>query len=227
MNKVLVVTGAGQGLGKEIAKIFSENEYTVIISDKNKDLLTKTAKVFPSVPIVADVTSSEQVERLADEVVATCGRIDIWINNAGVWFPKTPINDIPISSFENLCTVNVFGVFNGMKAAITPMKKQSQGMVVNISSTTAFDGMNGSSSSIYVASKYAIRGLTNTIREEAAEDGITVMGVYPGGMKTALFDAEKPSAYKTFMSPEDVAMAVYENITKEHPELELVLKRNT
>lgn len=100
-----------------------------------------------------------------------------------------------------------------------------RGMIVNIVSTTAFDGMNGSSGSMYVASKYALRGLTNVVREEAKQCGVTVIGVYPGGMKTDIFSESVPGNYDDFMSAESVAAKILENLEQDHPETQLIIKR--
>lgn len=141
-----------------------------------------------------------------------------------MWLPKSQIEEINSQEAQKLFQVNVFGYLYGMKGAISQMKKQMGGVIVNICSTTAFDGMNGSSGSIYVASKYAIRGLTNSVRDELKDKSISIIGVYPGGMKTHLFDAQKPENFEKFMPVEFVAEKIIQNLEKNEPDIELVIK---
>ena len=85
--------------------------------------------------------------------------------------------------------------------------------------------MNGSSGSLYVASKYALRGLTNVTRDELEQDNIKVIGVYPGGIKTGIFNEARPKNIDQFMSTEEVAQKIVENLEQVNPEPELVIKR--
>jgi short-subunit dehydrogenase len=105
------------------------------------------------------------------------------------------------------------------------MKLQKNGTIVNIISTTAFDGMNGSSGSMYVSSKYALRGLTNVVREELKGSGVRVIGVYPGGMKTDIFNESIPKNLEQFMSSDQISEKIVENLELSEPLEQLVLKR--
>jgi 3alpha(or 20beta)-hydroxysteroid dehydrogenase len=214
-HKVVVITGGGKGLGKAMAEMLEAKGATVVVSYRESS----------GKGIRADVTQEADVNNLAAEVVAKYGKIDIWINNAGVWLPQQHIEDVDIQKAQQLFQVNFFGTFFGMRAAVRQMKKQGSGMIVNISSTTAFDGMTGSSGSAYISSKYAIRGLTNAVREELKDTPISVIGVYPGGFKTDLFNAAKPDNFKDFMSVESVAEKIVANLEKDVPEKQLVIKR--
>ena len=149
--------------------------------------------------------------------------------------PPQALEEIDLAKAENLFRTNVFGTIHGMRTAIRVMKSQkgivTHGTIVNIIYTTAFDGMNGSSGSMYVASKYALRGLTNVVWEELKKDvtrsgrHIEVIGVYPGGFKTDLFGGSVPANFNQFMSVEEVAGKIVENLEKAEPETQLVIKR--
>jgi NAD(P)-dependent dehydrogenase (short-subunit alcohol dehydrogenase family) len=249
-NVSLVITGGAKGLGKAMVKTFMEKGVTKIaICDKNKDELEQTLQELGTnvIGFTADTTNESDVSDFAQKVVAKFGRIDIWINNAGVWMPPQALEDIDVEKAKNLFQVNVFGTINGMRVAIRVMKSQQKqsdgienksaggratcGTIVNIISTTAFDGMTGSSGSMYVASKYALRGLTNMVREELKKDTvhsgqyIEVIGVYPGGMKTDIFNSVIPENFDQFMSAEEIAHKIVENLEKPEPESQLVLAR--
>jgi short-subunit dehydrogenase len=220
--KIIVITGASSGLGKTLADLYKKKDKIVISADisfSQKTLINNVTN-----EIYLDVTDEKSVGNLIKEVVSKFGQIDIWINNAGVWLPKSQIEEVDGREAQNLFQVNVFGYLYGMKGAILQMKKQIGGIIVNICSTTAFDGMNGSSGSIYVASKYAIRGLTNSVRDELKDKNISIIGVYPGGMKTHLFDAQKPENFEKFMSVEFVAEKIIQNLEKNEPDIELIIK---
>lgn len=204
-DKVIVITGGTKGLGLAMSEI----------------LTSKGSKVSVCGRADADVTDEAQLTNFAEKVISKYNNIDIWINNAGVWLPPESIENIDMEKARNLFNINVFGTINGMRVAKRNMKS---GTIVNISSTTAFDGMNGSSGSMYVASKYALRGLTNVLREEM-KPNIQVIGVYPGGFKSGLFNEAIPKNFDQFMSTEDVAQKIINNLEKEEPETQLIIKR--
>jgi NAD(P)-dependent dehydrogenase (short-subunit alcohol dehydrogenase family) len=208
-NKIIVITGAGKGLGKALADLCIARGGQVIAADRN----------------TADVTQEDQVNALMERTIEKYGKIDFWFNNAGVWLPRAPLEEIDVPKAQKLFQVNFFGTFFGMRAATRQMKKQGSGTIVNIISTTAFDGMTGTSGSMYVSSKYALRGLTNSVREELQDTNISVIGVYPGGFKTDLFNDAKPENFDEFMSVESVAEKIIANLEQEKPETQLVIKR--
>ena len=219
-NKVIVITGANRGLGKVMADIFKLKGGTVVVSDIEGD----------NVDIKADVTKESDVKAITNYAINKYGRIDIWINNAGIWMPVSLIEEIDLQKAQKLFQVNFFGTLNGMRSAVLQMKRQesndsSGGMIVNIISTTAIDGLHGSSGSMYVASKYAIKGLTNCVRDEIIGSEISVIGVYPGGIKTELFGNEQPNNISDFMSVDFVAEKIVENLEKDIPENDLILLR--
>ncbi len=224
-NKVVVITGGSRGLGKAMAEILIKKGARIVLCSKDAEALKKTADELGAKGFSADVTNETDILNLAENTVNTFGQIDIWINNAGVWLPPKSIVDVNLDDVRNLFNINIFGTINGMRAAVKQMSKQGHGTIVNIISTTAFDGMNGSSGSIYVASKYALRGLTNVVRQEIINNNINLIGVYPGGIKTDLFNKEKPANIDQFLSPEDVAQKIIENIELDKPEEQLIIKR--
>lgn len=204
-NKSIAITGGTKGLGKAMASL----------------LTSKGAKVSVCSRSDYDVTDEKALTTFAEKI----GHIDLWINNAGVWLPPEPIENLDMEKARNLININLFGTINGTRVAVRQMKKQGKGTIMNIISATAFDGMNGSSGAMYVATKYALRGLTNTVREELKPSNINIIGVYPGGIKTELFNESVPANFDQFMNVDEVAEKIINNLEKDEPEEQLIIKR--
>ena len=230
-QKVVVITGGAKGLGAAIGQVCRAHGARVVVIDRdiaheaNRDTQEDSGTSSYTVYFAGDVTDEVQLKVVAGNIVTKFGAIDIWINNAGVWMPPVPVVDIDIAKARNLFNVNVFGTIHGTRAAVGVMEKVGKGTSVNMISTTAFDGMNGSSGSMYVTSKYALRGFTNVIREELSPKGINVIGVYPGGMKTDIFNEAKPHNIDSFMPASDVADKIVKNLELAEPEMQLIIPR--
>ena len=228
-NKVVVITGASRGLGKALAVTLAARGAKLVISGRSAKDLEEVAKETNAIPVTVDVTKENDVTNLAKVAVSKFGHIDIWINNAGLWLPKAPVESLDIKRAHELIEVNLFGTVYGSREAVICMKesisanKLNQGMIVNIVSTSALQGRAGQSA--YAASKHAAKGFTDSIREELLTSGINVVGVYPGGIKTNLFDEKKPDDFSDFMTPESVAEKIVQNLEKDQPEIELILVR--
>lgn len=222
-DKVIVITGASKGLGRALAQAFSSEGAKLVLASRSKSALELLAKNVNGVPVATDVRSEEQVFELAQQAIDKFGRIDIWINDAGIWTPHAPIEKLDSKRVHEMIEVNLFGTIYGSKAALTQMKKQKSGVIINIISTTALEGRIGSAG--YGASKYATVGFTKTLRLEARLENISVISVYPGGMKTNFFDERKPDDIDKYMEPSLVAEKIIENLKRDQPEEELIIRR--
>lgn len=222
-GKIVVITGGSKGLGKALAIAFGNKGAKVVISSRNKEELEVTASKLDIASIVCDVTKESDVQNLADEVLKKYGRIDIWINDAGVWLPHASIEETNWQRVHEMFEVNIFGTIYGSKVALIQMRKQDFGMIINILSTSALDGRPRSSG--YCASKYAAAGFTKSLRKEVEGTNIKVFGIYPGGMQTSFFDEKKPREFDEFMSADFVATKIIENLTSGTPEEEQIIKR--
>ena len=222
-DKVVVITGSSKGLGKEIARVFHEREATVIVSSREDNELKKTVDELNALPIVADVSKRQDIETLAQSVINKYGRIDFWINNAGIWLPHASIEETDWGRVHELIEVNLFGTVYGSRAALIQMKKQRSGTIVNILSTSALEGRSGSSG--YSASKWAAAGFTKSLRAEVKDAGIKVISVYPGGMQTNFFDEKKPDNINDYMPVSFVASKIVDNLIKDDLEEELIIRR--
>ena len=222
-DKVVVITGASRGLGRVLALAFAKEGARLVLSSRSVDELEKMRRELEAEFFPADVTKANEINELADFAVQKFGRIDVWINNAGIWMPHAPIEEMDWERVHNLVEVNLFGTVYGSKAALIQMKKQQSGTIINIISVSALQGRPRSSG--YCASKYAADGFTKSLRLEAQPENIKVLAVYPGGMKTGIFDEEKPADYDKYMEPDFVAETIIGNLKKENPEEELIIRR--
>lgn len=223
-QKVVVITGGSKGIGKALAVALIAQGAQVVICSRDKTEIESVAKEIGATPFVADVTKADDVTALARFAVEKFGRIDVWVNNAGVWMPHSPLQNLDIERVRQMFDINVFGLMYGTKAALIEMQKQGSGTIINISSTSGLSGKPNSSG--YAASKWAVRGFTDSIREECKGTNISVLTVFPGGTKTNLFDEAPRADYKDFMTPEYVAEKIVANLDLPTPEPELIIKRS-
>src|SRR3989344_2766776 len=183
-EKVILITGGSEGLGKAIAKqLAAANQ--VIICARDEERLKITAKEIGSDSYVCDVTQNDQIENMVRNVMDKYQRIDILINNAGIWVQGELDTNKP-DEIQRLMEVNSLGTMFFSKAVIPIMKKQKSGSIVNIISQAGFYGK--AERSVYQASKWAINGFTKSLEMELSKYGIKVMGLYPGMMKTHIFE---------------------------------------
>ena len=222
-NKIIVITGASHGLGKSLAEILASQKAQVVISARNGDELNAVAKNIGATAIVGDVTKEADMQNLVRQTISKFGRIDIFINNADVWLPKSFIEHIDMKRAHDVFEVNLFGVAYATRAVLPEMKKENKGMIVNIVSTSAVEGRP--QQTIYSASKFAARGFTESLREELKGTNIKVLGVYPGGIKTHLFDESAPAELNDFMTPESVAEKIVANMSSANPDPNLIIRR--
>jgi len=222
-NKVVVITGSTKGLGRGLACGFLNEQAKVIINARSKKEVEKAGKEINAIPFTGDVTKENDMQKLVNFVVKKFGRLDIWINNAGIWLPHLPIEKTDWKRAHDLIEVNLFGTVYGSKIALAQMRKQGFGSIVNIISTSGLDGKVNETA--YCSSKFAARGFTESLMKEVDENKIKVIGVYPGGMQTNLFDEKKPKNYAEFMDPNFVAQKIIQNLKLAKPKEKLIIKR--
>ncbi len=186
-KSVAVVTGAASGIGRALAvKLASEKIAGIAISDVNEAGLGETAAMAEQygVPVsthVIDVSKLDQVQRLADEAVAKHGRVTHLINNAGVGVMGN-FEQLSIEDIEWLMSINFWGVIYGCKVFLPILKEQESAHILNVSSVFGF--IAPEEQTAYCASKFAVRGFTESLRHELAGTNVTVSAIHPGGIKT-------------------------------------------
>jgi NAD(P)-dependent dehydrogenase (short-subunit alcohol dehydrogenase family) len=189
-NKVAAITGAGSGIGRELAIELGRRKCHLALSDVNEDGLQETVEqVQPSGVRVTsqkvDVADREAVHAWADQVVEDHGKANLIFNNAGVALAST-VEGMSYGDFEWLMDVNFWGVVYGTKAFLPHLKASGEGHVVNISSIFGLAGIP--SQSAYNSAKFAVRGFTESLRQELdmMGCGVSATSVHPGGIKTAI-----------------------------------------
>lgn len=205
MTKVVIISGGSDGLGKEMAKTLSVKNKVVILSP-NKDKLEQTAKEIGCEYEVCNVADYGSVSNAVKNILKKHNRIDCLINNAGLWI-EGELDDNEPKRIKKVVEVNTLGVIYLTKAVIPQMKKQSNGLIININSQGGIYGK--SERGVYTATKWAITGLSKCLQPELAKYGIAVTGVYPGKMKTKIF--EKIGIHKDMtdgLDPKNVARTI-------------------
>jgi 3-oxoacyl-[acyl-carrier protein] reductase len=172
-NKVAIVTGASRGIGKTIAKALFKNGHTVVACATS--FSNKEQKNY--MELHCDVTKKKDVKKVVDTVVKKFGRIDILVNNAGVML-YDGIIDIKEEDLDKMYNVNVKGVLFFSKAVIPVMRKQKNGYIFNMSSIRGVTGAPNKGA--YAATKFAVRGITETIHKENEKYGIKTTAICPG-----------------------------------------------
>jgi len=222
-NKVVVITGSTKGLGKALALGFLSEEAKVVINARDKEELQKTSKEIGTIGCVGDVTREADMQKLTAFVVKKFGRVDIWINNTGASMPHSSIEKIDSVQAHRVMEVNFFGTFFGSRSVMKYMKKQKKGTIVNIISSRAI--VPSVISAVYSSSKWAVRGFTELLRTDLKPENISVIAIYPGGMKTNFFGKIKPKGYENYMEPSYVAQKIIQNLKLKKPKNELIVKK--
>ncbi|HJM28041.1 MAG: glucose 1-dehydrogenase [Acidimicrobiales bacterium] len=187
-GKVVIVTGSAKGMGAAEARDAANQGAQVIVTDILDELGEEIATEINATYRTLDVTSEKNWEILVSSVVEEYGRIDGVVNNAGIYSSQGIFNS-SVESFQRIIEVNQLGTYLGMAAIAPIMANQKSGSIVNISSVA---GMRGQVNIAYMASKWAIRGMTKSVAKTLASSGVRCNSVHPGAVNTdILFSLEE------------------------------------
>lgn len=196
---IVLVTGAGSGIGLEISTAFAEAGAKVVITDVNTEAAEKAAKSLQGtghdvIGLTLNVTDEAQVQSVFAETIKRYGRLDVLINNAGLQH-VSPIEDFPTEKFELMIKIMLTAPFIAIKQAFPLMKEQGYGRIINMASINGLIGFAGKAA--YNSAKHGLLGLTKVAALEGAEHGITVNALCPGYVDTPLVRNQMADLAKT------------------------------
>ena len=183
-GRTAVVTGGASGIGFAISSRLAEAGATVIIGDLNEETAASAAKQLKQYggnhdSIHLDVNDASSITSVADFAFKVTGRLDIWVNNAGI-YPSKPVLEITDDEWDLVHSLNTRGTFIGAREAAKRMiEHEIKGVIVNIVSTAAYNASNGANPAHYVATKHAVAGLTKSLAVELGSKGIRAVAVAP------------------------------------------------
>ncbi|MBA9029164.1 MULTISPECIES: SDR family NAD(P)-dependent oxidoreductase [Bacillaceae] len=206
-NKVAVITGAGSGIGRASSIKLASMGAIVVLVDFNKETGEETLKLVieqggEGIFIQADVSQREDVQNYVNKAVEAYGRIDVFFNNAGIIQKFAPFTSVEESEFDRIMSVNVKGIFLGLKYVLKVMDEQGFGSIINTASTAGIRAEH--SVAVYSASKHAVIGLTKGAALEYAKKGIRINALCPGGVQTALTASVTEQFEKGGYVPEEI-----------------------
>lgn len=187
-GKVAAITGAGSGIGQATAIALARKGCHLALSDISEASLEETVELLAGFPVrvsthLVDVSDRDAVYRYAEDTVSEHGKVNLIMNNAGVGLGET-VENMSYENFEWLMNINFWGVVYGTKAFLPHLKRSGEGHIINISSVFGIIGVP--TQSAYNAAKFAVRGFTESLREELDIEpcGVSATSVHPGGVKT-------------------------------------------
>jgi NADP-dependent 3-hydroxy acid dehydrogenase YdfG len=217
-DQVVCITGAGRGLGSALARAFDAAGARLVLASRTAGEIDELCGACrDAIAVQTDVRVPDEVRALIDAAVGEFGRLDVMINNAGVAV-YGPVNSYTPTEIDNILDTNVKGTIYGCQAAFAVMKAQRSGFIVNIGSITGT--MHLANESVYGASKWAVRGYSGVLWQEARQSGVRVCHVAPGGIDTPFWKTQEflpfPDKYdpeRDFLKPDELAQTVVELVS--------------
>lgn len=216
-NKVVIITGAGSGIGKETALLFAKEGAKVVVADVNEkggeETVARIRENGEGFFVKLDVSDREQTQQMAKATLEKYGRIDVLINNAGI-VQDAFVSKMTEQQWDKVIDINLKGVFNCIQAVVEAMMNQGSGVIINTSSIV---GLNGNVGQVnYAATKAGLIGMTKTLAKELGKKGIRVNAVAPGFIATPMTSAvpekildmmKEKTPLKRLGEPKDIANA--------------------
>lgn len=207
-----VITGASRGMGKEIAKVFGNAGYNLVLVSRNEGPLSSTAKEielqFPSISVryfAADLADKKECIDAGRKINELQWDIDVLVNNAGTYYPGS-IHNEPDGSLEDMISINLFSAYHFTRTLLPSMMEKKQGHIFNMCSIASLGPYpNGGAYSI---SKFALAGFSRNLREEMKDHGIKVTTIYPGAVFTDSWSGSGVDP-KRIMEATDIASLVF------------------
>lgn len=215
-DKTAIVTGASSGIGAAIAKQLAMEGANVVLAARRKDKLEEVVKEINSLgngqalAITTDVSKQDHIDVMVNHAVEAFGKIDIYVNNAGL-VGDGIVRKENVKAWDQMIDVNIKGVLYGIHAVLPSMLERSTGHIVNISSVSGQEVTK--STTVYSATKYAVRAISMGLEKELARTGVRVTNISPGMVETERNIDRLPNERKPLQT-EDIAKAVIYAVTQ-------------
>lgn len=210
-SKVVVITGASSGLGEATARHLAAQGAKVVLGARRAERLEKLVAEIQAaggqaLAVATDVSQRADVENLVQQAIAKFGRVDVLINNAGI-MPLSPLSKLRVDEWDRMLDVNVKGVLYGIAAVLPSMQAQQSGHIINLSSVAGLRVSSGVGT-VYSATKFAVKTISEGLRAEMANDNIRVTTLYPGAIDSELkhgsSDEQVSAAIQTFYASNEI-----------------------
>jgi NADP-dependent 3-hydroxy acid dehydrogenase YdfG len=218
-DKVVVITGASSGLGESTARLLAAKGAKVVLAARRKDRIDALVEDIKAgggraLAVKADVTVRGEVEAVVRGALGAYDRVDVIVNNAGI-MPIAPMAALKVEEWDRMIDVNIKGVLYGVAAVLPVMQRQKQGHIINIASVFGFK-VFAPGGTVYSATKFAVRALTEGLRIELKADNIRATMISPGAVATELPESSSEEAtrrqlrdlYKIAIPADAIARAV-------------------
>jgi NADP-dependent 3-hydroxy acid dehydrogenase YdfG len=209
-GRTAIITGASDGLGKEVALKLGEKGVNLALIARRKEKLEEVKKQIKELKIEiypCDIKDLTQIKQTVNKITSDFKSINILLNVAGIWQKKMPVEEVDEQVIEDVIDTNLKGLIHITRLVLPTLKKQSEAAIMNISSMTGVKYPLGQS--VYAASKWGVRGFTEVLREDLRGTSVKVSGIYQAGVKTDMFfktgETFAPGVFEKFMKPEDLA----------------------
>jgi NAD(P)-dependent dehydrogenase (short-subunit alcohol dehydrogenase family) len=210
-GKVAIVTGGGSGIGRSIARRFAAEGCAVVVVGRQRARLEQVAAEIGGTAVPADVSREEEVAWLFQACAGAHGGLDVLVNNAGVTGPIANAAEMNLAEWEETMAINIRGVLLSTKYAIPAMRARGGGSIINISSLLGLKGYPMRSA--YVASKFAVIGITESVAHEVGQYGIRVNALCPGAVRGELMEGVVARrARAEGRSPEEIVKSAYTDV---------------
>lgn len=179
-GKLAIITGGGSGIGEATAHVFADAGATVVVTGRRKEPLSRVAKMIGGHAIVCDVSDQDDVRAMFAQALKITGRVDVLLNNAGGPGPIAPVAEVDMSAWIDCMNINLVGAMYCLQEAAKIMSAQKWGSIINMSSLMGIQGYPMRSA--YVASKFALIGITETMARELGPMNVRVNALMPGAV---------------------------------------------
>ncbi len=212
-NRIIVITGASDGIGKQIALRLAKESCKLGLIARNQKRLNEVAKNAKSLGAIevksysCDIRDTDTLEITVKSLISDFGTIDILINNAGVWQKLKPIDDILKQTVDDVIATNLSALIHTTRLLLPTLRSSNEAAIINVASKSGVVAQDGQS--VYTASKYGVRGFTEVLKTDLRETNIRVAGIYQSGTKTKMFEKMgEDFSVEKFTDPSDLAEVI-------------------